>query len=391
MKRMAEMSNESSPSKRSRSAGDVEIRLLIQSKTAGSIIGKGGSNISRLRSENPATITIPDCPGPERVLSINGPDSAVSKILEEVIAALDEASQKSGEADIRLLVHQSQAGAIIGKAGAKVRELRDLCGGQVKVFSNCCPQSTDRVIQVLGDQQRVVLTVLNILDCLKDSSVKGLDSPYSPYNYDEYYAQEYGGWGEGPKGRFPPMGGRGPMPPMGGPGGHMGGRGPMGGPGPMGPSGGMGHFGDRLNDRRRGGGGSGGGGGGGGNMFGNPRGGMPIRDEYDDMMGGGPGMGGKNFLNGNDLMSQNGDCLTTSTQVTIPKDAAGAIIGKGGARIRKIRADSCCSISIEDARPGSNDRIITITGTDQQIKHAQYLLQQSVREFGGPAGGRRNY
>jgi heterogeneous nuclear ribonucleoprotein K len=64
------------------------------------------------------------------------------------------------------------------------------------------------------------------------------------------------------------------------------------------------------------------------------------------------------------------------SQVTIPKDVAGAIIGKGGARIRKIRADSCGSINIEDARPGSNDRVITIVGEDQQIKYAQYLLQQ---------------
>ena len=170
------------------------------------------------------------------------------------------------------------------------------------------------MIQLAGDQQRVVLTALNIIESLKDSSVKGIDNPYSPYNFDEFYAQEYGGWGEGPKGRFPPMGGRGPVPPMSGPG-HMGGRGPIGGPGgPMGPSGGMGGgpFGDRLSDRRRGGSGSGGGGG--GSMFGSPRGGLPMRDEYDDMMG--PSMGGgKNFLNGNDLMSQNGESLTTSTQV----------------------------------------------------------------------------
>lgn len=63
-------------------------------------------------------------------------------------------------------------------------------------------------------------------------------------------------------------------------------------------------------------------------------------------------------------------------QVTIPKDAAGAIIGKGGARIRKIRSDSGANISIEDSRAGTNDRIITINGSEPQIKHAQYLLQQ---------------
>ncbi|KAK0163005.1 hypothetical protein PV327_006722 [Microctonus hyperodae] len=55
---------------------------------------------------------------------------------------------------------------------------------------------------------------------------------------------------------------------------------------------------------------------------------------------------------------------------------AGAIIGKGGARIRKIRSDSGASITIDLPLPGSNDRIITISGLPSQIQMAQYLLQQ---------------
>ncbi|RXG72055.1 Heterogeneous nuclear ribonucleoprotein K [Armadillidium vulgare] len=51
MKRMSDMDAEESPVKRPRPTGDTELRLLIQSKAAGSVIGKGGQNISRLRSE----------------------------------------------------------------------------------------------------------------------------------------------------------------------------------------------------------------------------------------------------------------------------------------------------------------------------------------------------
>jgi heterogeneous nuclear ribonucleoprotein K len=40
-----------SPQKRSR-RGDDEVRLLIPSKVAGSIIGKGGQNITKLRSQD---------------------------------------------------------------------------------------------------------------------------------------------------------------------------------------------------------------------------------------------------------------------------------------------------------------------------------------------------
>lgn len=73
----------------------------------------------------------------------------------------------------------------------------------------------------------------------------------------------------------------------------------------------------------------------------------------------------------------------TTTQVTIPKDLAGSIIGKGGERIRQIRQRSGASIKIDDPLPGSNDRIITISGNQSQINFAQFLLQESVRQYSG--------
>jgi heterogeneous nuclear ribonucleoprotein K len=54
---------------------------------------------------------------------------------------------------------------------------------------------------------------------------------------------------------------------------------------------------------------------------------------------------------------------------------AGAIMGKGGSRITEIRRQSLAQIVIDEALPGSNDRIITITGSEEQIQNAQYLLQ----------------
>jgi len=408
--------DERKPIKRTRHAGDHEARLLIASKHAGSVIGKGGAIISRLRKEHQASINIPDCPGPERIVSMAGSEEAVVKLIEDVIHALDDSMPMKGEADVRLLVHQSQCGAIIGKQGARVKELRDICGGQVKVFQGPCPQSTDRVVQVTGEVDRVCITMGHILESLGQCPIKGIENPYNPYNAEDMFANEYGGWGDpnkrGGSGGFgpppgPPMGGdfrggRGPMPPHMGGGGGMGGgmgggggpRGPgMGGPGgrpPMGGGGGMNQpwggapGGGRRFDDRMGGGPrdrrSGGGFGRGGDDGGFEEGG---RGGFNNGYGGGP--------NNQSLMSTNSENLSTTTQVTIPKEAAGAIIGKSGQRIRNIRFESGCTISIEDCRPGSDDRIITITGTEQQIKHAQYLLQQSVREFGPEADRRTNY
>merc|ERR1712080_429634 len=111
-----------------------------------------------------------------------------------------------------------------------------------------------------------------------------------------------------------------------------------------------------------------------GGGYGAPRGGF----------GGGRG-GGNNFQLPQGNMSD-GDTGEKTTQVSIPKNLVGAIMGKGGSRIRMTRGDSGAVIKIEDDGDG-NDRIITITGNEQQIQMAQYLLQQSVREHGGAGGG----
>ena len=54
---------------------------------------------------------------------------------------------------------------------------------------------------------------------------------------------------------------------------------------------------------------------------------------------------------------------------------AGAIIGKAGSRIRQVREESGARVTIDEALPGSNDRIIHITGTPEQIQSAQFMMQ----------------
>ncbi|VDO11670.1 unnamed protein product, partial [Brugia timori] len=61
--------------------------------------------------------------------------------------------------------------------------------------------------------------------------------------------------------------------------------------------------------------------------------------------------------------------------VTIPDELGGAIIGKGGSRINRVREESGAQIEVEPHRDNGGDRIITISGTREQIQAAQYLLQ----------------
>ncbi|KAF7480703.1 Hypothetical predicted protein [Marmota monax] len=72
-----------------------------------------------------------------------------------------------------------------------------------------------------------------------------------------------------------------------------------------------------------------------------------------------------------------------ATQVSIPKDLAGSIIGKDGQQIKQICHESRASIRIEEPLEGSEDQIITFTGTQDQIQNVSYLLQNSVKQYSG--------
>ncbi|XP_018951768.1 heterogeneous nuclear ribonucleoprotein K-like isoform X2 [Cyprinus carpio] len=233
-KRSAEETEEDKPHKRSRNSDDmVELRILLQSKNAGAVIGKGGKNIKALRTDYNATVSVPDSSGPERILSISADIPTVAEILLKVIPTLEEYQHHNGvdfDCELRMLIHQSLAGSIIGVKGAKIKELRESTQTTIKLFQECCPQSTDRVVLVGGKAERVVQCIKTMLELIVEAPIKGRAQQYDPNFYDETY--DYGGFsmmhedrGRRPMGGFSSRGrgsggGFDRMPPSGGRGGH---------------------------------------------------------------------------------------------------------------------------------------------------------------------------
>jgi len=356
-----------------RPRGDtVTLRFLLQSKHAGGIIGKGGQTIKRLRSEYEATVNIPDTNSQERVLSINSSQENTLKILRECLPLCHEppysvqggggSGMNQAEFEIDFLVHSSQIGCIIGRAGSKIKELRENTGARIKAFQECLPMSTERVVAIAGDEDQIIESLTQILTLMQDQPIKGNIALYDPSNNNQ-------GWDEGPMGGSMDYG-------MGMGGGMGGGRGGRGGP-RGGRGGGRGNF---NQGGGRGGNFGGGRGGGQGGNFGGPGGGRNfggMGDNFDGNFASDQGFGGNNFQGGGGQGGDGGEPQTT--QVTIPKDLAGAIIGRGGERIRNIRQRSGAEIKIEDPVDNKTDRIITLKGTAEQIQYGQFLMQQSVR------------
>ncbi|KAL1766725.1 heteroproteinous nuclear ribonucleoprotein K isoform X1 [Sigmodon hispidus] len=64
----------------------VELRILLQSKNAGAVIGKGGTDCN-------ANVSVPDSSGPEHILNISADIKTIGEILKKIIPTLEEGLQ----------------------------------------------------------------------------------------------------------------------------------------------------------------------------------------------------------------------------------------------------------------------------------------------------------
>lgn len=234
----------------------------------------------------------------------------------------------------------------------------------MKVYSECAPMSTERICQMRGKAPDIVNCLRETLQLLQNAPPKGASRLYDPQNFNEFSASQYGGYVSDKKmsQNAPQRGGQAGF--------HH------GGPAHSGPRFEKEHRGPPPGDQRSRG----------------PRDpGEKRRQDYQPRNNGPRNYPQQNapsaprhtsgydhsFQNGGGHNSTHSKSNLMTNQVTIPNELAGAIIGPKGAKIQQIREQSGAGITIDKPQSGNNDRIITITGSAEQIQNAQYLLQMT--------------
>lgn len=350
----------------------IHVRAVISSPEAATVIGKGGENVSKIRQMSGAKCTVSDYQkgAVERILTVSGIVDAVAKAFGLIIRTLNNeplgepSSQNSKTYPLRLLVPHILIGSIIGKGGARIKEIQEASGARLNASDSCLPMSTERSLVVMGVADAVHIATYyvgsTLLEQLNERFGGAAASAYAtrsggpagavpggmqviPYNpqpaggnygnRDNYhrnrpdprahqmppqgYAPQYGGHPhqahQNPAAQIPYAGHAA--------GGY--GAGPHVQPHPAGPAGPHGP----------------------GGPHGQP---MP----------GGPAMPG----------------APLTQQIYIPNDMVGAIIGKGGQKINEIRQISGSVIKINEPQDNSNERLVTITGTEECNRMALYML-----------------
>ncbi|KAI0723735.1 hypothetical protein C8T65DRAFT_627246 [Cerioporus squamosus] len=128
-------------------AANIHMRCLIVTQDASIIIGKGGSHVNEIREKSGARVMVSESiPGnPERILNVNGPLDAVSKAFGLIVRRInDEPFDKpsvpgSRAVTIKFMIPNSRMGSVIGKGGAKIKEIQDASGARLNASEGMLP------------------------------------------------------------------------------------------------------------------------------------------------------------------------------------------------------------------------------------------------------------
>merc|ERR1712110_688819 len=166
----------------------LTIRLIMQGKEVGSIIGKKGDIVKRFREESGAKINISDGTCPERIVTVTGNTESIFKAFTLICNKFDEdlnnlispGTVPRPPITFRLVVPASQCGSLIGKGGSKIKEIREVTGASVQVASEMLPNSTERAVTISGGSEAVIQCIYHICVIMSESPPKGVTVPYTP-------------------------------------------------------------------------------------------------------------------------------------------------------------------------------------------------------------------
>ncbi|XP_054398645.1 poly(rC)-binding protein 3 isoform X10 [Pongo abelii] len=331
----------------------LTIRLLMHGKEVGSIIGKKGETVKKMREESGARINISEGNCPERIVTITGPTDAIFKAFamiaykfeEDIINSMSNSPATSKPpVTLRLVVPASQCGSLIGKGGSKIKEIRESTGAQVQVAGDMLPNSTERAVTISGTPDAIIQCVKQI--CVVMLEAYTIQGQYAIPHPDQLTKLHQLAMQQTP---FPPLGQTNPAFP-----------------------------GEKLP--------------------------LHSSEEAQNLMGQSSGLDASPPASTHELTIPNdgpvvmlpgqpcspspcGPCCCpwppsemspSDLSATKEEDAArqliGCIIGRQGTKINEIRQMSGAQIKIANATEGSSERQITITGTPANISLAQYLI-----------------
>ncbi|XP_062160853.1 KH domain-containing protein At4g18375-like [Alnus glutinosa] len=315
---------------------ELAVRVLCPFDKIGRVIGKGGGTIKSIRQASGARIEVDDTKNDRNeciitITATESPDDLKSMAVEAVLLLQAKINDEDDDTvSIRLLVPSRVIGCIIGKSGSIINEIRKRTKADVRISKGekpKCADVDDELVEVLGEVSSVRDALIQIVLRLRDDVLKDRDGGRNPtVGADSLFSA---GTGLSVPSVLPSVP---PVAPLG----------------------------------------------------------------YDQRVESGSGLG---MLSSSSLygygslsMGENGygSMPTYSSklygglpapstlEILVPANAVGKVMGKGGANIGNIRKISGAMVEISDSKSSRGDRIALISGTPEQKRAAENLIQAFI-------------
>jgi len=162
--------------KRLRTADEtLEIGLLILDKDIGRVIGKGGESVKKIRVESGANVDIPKASNSyDRIVFVRGNVTQICNAIGLIIDIVCEENPM-----ISILAEHRNLGALIGKQGANIKQIREETQANINIGKECLGRSTQKEIRISGDDEAVAKAVESVVTCLAEGR-SAVRVPYIP-------------------------------------------------------------------------------------------------------------------------------------------------------------------------------------------------------------------
>lgn len=315
---------------------ELVVRVLCPFDKIGRVIGKGGGTIKSIRQASGARVEVDDTKDDrdECIITITAtesPDDLKSMAVEAVLLLQGKINDEDDDTiAIRLLVPSKVIGCIIGKSGSIINEIRKRTKADVRISKGekpKCADGNDELVEVVGEVGSVRDAIIQIVLRLRDDILKDRDSSRNPtVGADSFFSAGTGLSVPSVLPSVPPVASLG----------------------------------------------------------------------YDQRIDSGSGLGmlstsslygygslpmGENGYGSLPTYSANlyGGLPPPSTlEILVPANAVGKVMGKGGANIANLRKISGAMIEISDSKTSRGDRIALISGTPEQKRAAENLIQAFI-------------
>jgi len=184
---------------------DIRFRILFHQDSVGRVIGRNGENLKHARQDvsTKAHLRVPEFPSSvhnkDRILMVSCELSDVPSLLQKLAPSLWHALDGLPQREFNLLVPSDVAGAVLGKGGSTLKELREKYGCKVKMHKDKLPYSDERVLEIPGKEGQIdamIDTLVAVLTLLQEKPLLHDYIRYTPYvcRLEDYRDAQCGGY-----------------------------------------------------------------------------------------------------------------------------------------------------------------------------------------------------